>query len=79
MEVERKRPIKQYKVLIAYGPYRKGDKIQPTGMFRDVLLRRGLIAEVVDTKVAEPLTDRMVHMPKDTTLHLNKRGKENRR
>ncbi len=74
MEVERKRPIKQYKVLIAYGPYRKGDKIQPTGMFRDVLIRRGLIEEVKDERVAEPMMDRMMPQPRET-LHLNKRGR----
>lgn len=64
MDVERKRPIKQFVVLQAYGPYRKGDKIQPTGMYRDALVRRGLIKEVVDEPVIEaPLADRMVPPP----------------
>lgn len=48
---ERRRPIKQFEVLIAFGPYRVGDKLQPTGMYRDVLLRRGVIKEVKDEPV----------------------------
>ncbi len=65
MEVERKRPIKQFVVLQAHGPYRKGDKIQPTGLYRDVLLKRGLIEEIKDDPVVEarqvqPELDRMV-------------------
>ena len=51
MSEERKRPIKQFVVLQAYGGYRKGDKIQPTGMYRDILVRRGLIKEIKDEPV----------------------------
>jgi hypothetical protein len=65
MTVERVRPIKQFVVVMAYGPYRVGDKIQPTGMYRDVLVRRGLIREVKDDpapapQAALPETNRMV-------------------
>lgn len=66
MSIERKRPIKQFTVKVAHGPYRVGDKIQPTGMYRDVLLRRGLIEEVKDepaAREATPALDRMVPSP----------------
>lgn len=52
MNVERKRPIKQFRVIQAFGPYRKGDVVQPTGMYRDVLAKRGLIEEVQDAPPA---------------------------
>lgn len=54
MSEERKRPIKQFKARIAFGPYRVGDKLQPTGMYRDTLVKRGLIEEVQDEPVPEP-------------------------
>lgn len=63
MNVERKRPIKMFVVKVAHGPYRVGDKIQPTGMYRQVLLMRGLIEEVKEELVereAVPALDRMV-------------------
>lgn len=68
--IERKRPVKQFRVKQAYGPYRKGDLIHPTGLYRDVLLNRGLIEEVKDERVvaalervAAPDTNRMVTLP----------------
>lgn len=68
--IERKRPLKQFRVVQAYGPYRKGDLIQPTGMYRDVLVRRGLIEEVKDgvetaalERVVSPQINRMVTLP----------------
>lgn len=69
MEVERKRPIKMFRVLKAYGAYVKGSLIQPTGMYRDMLLRRGLIEEVKDPEPDRALhspTDRMVRLPEKT-------------
>ena len=61
MSVEpRSRPIKLFRVLAAYGPYVKGALIQPTGLYRDMLLRRGLIEEVKEAVVE---TDRMVRGP----------------
>lgn len=45
-EERRTRPLKLFEVLSAYGPYRVGDRIQPTGLYRDQLLRRGVIKEV---------------------------------
>jgi hypothetical protein len=63
MNVERRRPVKMFEVIIAHGPYRVGDRIQPTGMYRDVLMRRGLIREVKDepeVKVTESPMDRMI-------------------
>lgn len=52
MTVERVRPIKMFEVVVAYGPYRVGDKVQPTGLYRDVLLRRGVIREVPEAAAA---------------------------
>ena len=62
MNVERKRPIKMFKALKAFGPYRVGDMLQPTGLYRDVLLRRGLIEEVKEEapQASLPNVDRMV-------------------
>ena len=44
--IKRIRPAKEYKVLYAYGPFLKGDIIQPTGIYRDMLIARGLIEEL---------------------------------
>jgi len=69
MTEERRRPLKQFVVLRAHGPYRKGDKIQPTGMYRDVLLKRGLIEEIKDepvdapARMKQPAIDRMIALP----------------
>jgi len=65
MSEERKRPIKQFRVLAAFGPYIVGAKIQPTGIYRDTLLRRGVIEEVkddaeLDLREARPEMNRMV-------------------
>ena len=65
MTEERKRPIKMFKALTAFGPYRVGDQLQPTGIYRDILLRRGWIEEIKDAPVppaqaALPDTNRMV-------------------
>lgn len=46
--VVRVRPLKQFRVVVAYGPYRVGDIIQPTGMYRSVLLARQIIVPVED-------------------------------
>ena len=77
--IERKRPLKQFEVLQAFGPYRKGDTIQPTGCYRDVLVRRGLIKEVVEPVNGSPLVTRMVEVAEETVnravLRLPKRGK----
>lgn len=51
MAVERTRPIKQFRAVIAFGPYSKGAKMQPTGIYRDTLLRKGFIEEVKDEPV----------------------------
>ena len=75
MNVERKRPIKMFKAVKAFGPYRVGDTLQPTGMYRDILLRRGLIEEVKDepatlpheTQAALPNVDRMIREPQLAT------------
>lgn len=52
-------PIKKFRVISAYGPYRKGDVIQPTGMYRDELLRRKVIELCAD--VAPARTNRQVN------------------
>lgn len=53
MAVERIRPVKQFRATIAFGPYSKGALMQPTGIYRETLVRRGYIEEVKD----EPLPD----------------------
>lgn len=77
-EVIRKRPVKQFRVKVAYGPYRVGDLIQPTGIFRDVLMRKGVIEEVKDepVKAAPAPLNRMVDKVADIanrTITLPKR------
>jgi hypothetical protein len=46
--VERNRPKKLFRAKIAFGPYSKGAVLQPTGIYRDTLLRKGFIEEVKD-------------------------------
>jgi hypothetical protein len=48
MAVERIRPMKTFRVLKVHGNYAKGALMQPTGMLRDILLRKGIIEEVTD-------------------------------
>lgn len=82
MEIARRRPMKVFRVISAFGPYSKGDKLQPTGMYRDELKRRGLIEEIVepidDARVVQPEHDRMVRLPEKNEdrplLHLRKKG-----
>ena len=62
---ERKRPIKQFRAVKSFGPYRVGDKLQPTGLYRDVLIKRGLIEEIKDEPAfqlhsAQPEVNRMI-------------------
>ena len=45
-EIRRVRPLKQYRFKLAYGPYLKGSVVQMTGLWRDVLLGKGIIEEV---------------------------------
>lgn len=73
--IERKRPIKQFRAKQAFGPYRKGDLCQPTGMYRDVLVRRGLIEEVLEVREQPPAMDRMVvaAQTREPTLTLPKK------
>lgn len=84
MDVVRKRPLKMFVVLQAHGPYRVGDKIQPTGMYRDVLVKRGLIKEITDEPVVEPArmaqgqTNRMVPPPSSGDFALSHRAKKAR-
>jgi hypothetical protein len=52
-------PVKRFLVLRPYGPYSKGSIIQPTGIFRDVLLRKGVI-ELIKEDPAHPLADRQI-------------------
>jgi len=48
MAVERIRPMKTFRVCKVYGNYAKGAIMQPTGMLRDILLRKGIIEEITD-------------------------------
>lgn len=81
----RSRPLKLFEVLSAYGPYRVGDRIQPTGLYRDQLLRRGVIKEVVTAaapeaeapeaqRAAEPTMDRMVEPGAETQTRAGRGG-----
>lgn len=36
-------PKKQFRVKLAYGPYQKGAIVEPTGVYRDMLLSKGII------------------------------------
>ena len=82
MTEERRRPMKVFRVISAFGPYSKGDQIQPTGMYRDVLVRRGVIEEIIEPieagRVVTSPEDRMVRLPEKgsvrPTLNLRKRG-----
>ena len=87
MEVERKRPMKMFRVISSFGPYVVGDKIQPTGMYRDVLVRRGVIQEITEpidegallqSRITQPENDRMVRLPENDegrpVLSLRKKG-----
>ena len=86
MELTRTRPIKMFVVLQAYGAYHKGDRIQPTGLYRDMLLRKGLIAELKEDldvigvdRLAHPPLDRMIHMDRlSGTPPLNNRKVQKR-
>jgi len=55
-------PTKKFQVIVAYGPYRKGDVIQPTGLYRDTLLHRGIIREIKIDPDAVPLVNRQVEI-----------------
>lgn len=86
MEVERKRPMKMFRVVSSFGPYVVGSMIQPTGMYRDILIRRGVIVEVTEPiesaalqpRIAQPEHDRMVRLPEKDEgrpmLSLRKKG-----
>lgn len=47
------------KVIRAYGPYCVGAIIEPPGVFRDELRRRGLIEPIVEEK---PVVERAVRL-----------------
>lgn len=55
--IRRVRPLPQYRVLLAVGPYRKGDIIQPVGVYRDALLARKLIEKLPDEPSSDSLFD----------------------
>lgn len=44
----RVRPLKQFRVIIAHGPYQVGAIIQPVGMYRAALLAKQIIEPVED-------------------------------
>ncbi len=72
---ERKRPLKLFRVVKAYGPYRVGDRIQPTGIYRNQLLNLKVIEEVTDAVAAPALGNRMVDLVGDQPVLMNrKRG-----
>jgi hypothetical protein len=71
---ERKRPLKQFEVVKAYGPYQKGARIQPTGHYRSQLLALGVIREVQDEQAppaarqAAGLQNRMLDLRGDESV-----------
>lgn len=73
MEVIRKRPIKMFEVIVPHGPYRKGDRMQPTGMYRDALLKRGIIREVKEVE------NRMVPEPREQVPLATRKAANSRR
>lgn len=46
--------LQKYKVIRAYGQYRVGDIIQPTGMLRDELRACGRIVKLEETPAPAP-------------------------
>lgn len=78
--VTRTRPIKLYRAKVAFGPYKKGATLQPTGCYRDALVRQGYIEEITDAPIApraiaiEPAREhRMIH-PRDISKRSSSRG-----
>lgn len=68
----RRRPVKIFEWLIARGYAKKGDRFQPTGMYRDALLKQGAIREVTEEEISREnaakramseLNDRMIPEP----------------
>jgi hypothetical protein len=45
-EIVQRRPKVKYRVTKPYGPYVRGQVIEPTGVYRAELLARGLIEKV---------------------------------
>lgn len=64
-------PKKQFRVKLAYGPYQKGAIIEPTGVYRDMLLSKGLI-EPLAPAAAAPSQGALLEAPVGT---LNRRRK----
>lgn len=67
MAVTRDRPMKQFRAVVAFGPYSKGALMQPTGIYRETLLKRGFIEEVKDEPIE--LENRQID-----SMHMDKRG-----
>ena len=53
--VTRVRPLKSFRVIRPHGNYVKGAIIQPTGIYRDVLLKKGVIVEIKDEDYDVPI------------------------
>lgn len=49
--------LPKYRVIRAYGTFRKGQIIQPTGMLRDELIFARVIEKVVEEKKPEPVVE----------------------
>ena len=52
-EARRLRPSKPFRIVLAFGFYRVGQVIYPTGPYRDALLQKGYIAPVLDRGLPE--------------------------
>ena len=59
------RTVKKYKVAIAFGAYRRGQIIEPTGLYRDMLLDSGYI-EAISEEQDAPVEDAVVDAPAET-------------
>jgi hypothetical protein len=80
MAVGRNRPMKLFEVIQAYGPYVKGDLIQPTGMYREVLVKQGRIKEVIQDsadrfEVPEELDNRFINPRFDLKKRAGRKSK----
>jgi len=75
MAVERVRPIKQFRAIVAFGPYSKGALLQPTGIYRETLVRRRFIEEVKD----EPIPEVPAELDNDIQITSQRVGRVGRR
>lgn len=67
-------PQKFFRVKVAFGCYVVGHVFQPTGIYRDVLINRGIIEEVPDPKLPSSIAREAVTVR--DTLTLRSKGRK---